>query len=117
LVQIIFIIIGIGLCTLAGALWLFRGRLLAVLDAINAGFKIVEDTLKVNLLDSNAGLDKAKFILNETSTMLNNVKTGIMDAGSIIQNNIVGTMNSTGSTMINDVKPVLAVARYSVWRN
>jgi len=102
--------IGVGLCALAGALWLFRGKLLAVLDAIDAGFKIVEDTLKVNLLDSNAGLDKATFILNETSTMLNNVKTGIRDAGSIIETNIVGTMNSVGNTMINDVKTVLATS-------
>ena len=102
--------IGVSLLAFAAALWMFRGRLVAILGAIDNGFKIVEDVIQINLLDHNAGLDKTKSILNETSTILNDVQTSIREGGSIIANDVVGTMNDAGNTMINDVAPTLTTS-------
>lgn len=110
LTQVILIIIGVSLLAFAAALWMFRGRLVAILGVIDNGFKIVEDAIQINLLDHNAGLDKTKSILNETSTILNDVQSGIRDGGSIIAIDVVGTMNSAGNTMINDVAPTLTAS-------
>lgn len=110
MVQVILVMIGVGLLALAGALWLFRGRLMAILGAIDSGFKIVEDAIKINFLDTNAGLDRAKIIISETSTVLNSVQTSIRYGGNIIQTDIVVTMNSAGTALTDDVAPTLVTA-------
>jgi len=46
-------------------------------DAINNAFKTIEDAVMVNLLNPNAGLDKATQVLNQVSNVLNQVKTDI----------------------------------------
>lgn len=99
--------IGVSLLAFAAALWMFRGRLMAVLAAIDGGFKIVEDAIQINLLDHNAGLDKTKSILSETSTILNDVQSSIRIGGNIIATDVIGTMNEAGDAMVNEVAPTL----------
>lgn len=102
--------VGVALLALAVALWMFRGRLMAVLGVVDSGFKIMEDAIQINLLNNNAGLDKTKSILNETSTILDDVQISIRDGGSIIAVDVIGTMNLAGDAMINEVAPTLATS-------
>jgi small nuclear ribonucleoprotein (snRNP)-like protein/uncharacterized protein YoxC len=110
LVQAILIMIGISIVAFAVALWMFRGRLMAVLGVIDNGFKIIEDTIQINLLDNNAGLDKTKSILSETSNILNDVQSSIRIGGNIIAIDVIGTMNTAGDAMVNEVAPTLATS-------
>ena len=110
LTQAILIMVGISILAFAAALWMFRGRLVAILGVIDGGFKIVEDAIQINLLNNNAGLDKTKSILNETSTILNDVQSSIRIGGNIIATDVVGTMNTAGDTMVNEVAPTLATS-------
>lgn len=110
LVQAILIMIGIAIVAFAVALWMFRGKLMAVLGVIDSGFKIIEDTIQINLLNNNAGLDKTKTILSETSTILNDVQSSIRIGGNIIATDVIGTMNTAGDAMVNEVAPTLATS-------
>ena len=56
MIDIILIIVGVGLLTLAGALWLLRGRLMLILNTVDEGFKTVQDSIfqVVSLLTTTA---------------------------------------------------------------
>jgi hypothetical protein len=98
-----FILLGAALLAGAGGLWMFQGRLKNISDAINNAFKTIEDAVTVNLLNPNAGLDKATQVLNQVSNVLNQVKTDMKIGKDIVINDVVPVMHASATIIRNDV--------------
>jgi len=110
-----FILLGAALLAGTGALWMFQGRLKNISDAINNAFKTIEDAVTVNLLNPNAGLDKATQVLNQVSNVLNQVKTDIKIGKDIVINDVVPVMHASASIIRNDVgNPLESVGNFII---
>jgi hypothetical protein len=110
-----FILLGAALLAGAGALWMFQGRLKNISDAINNAFKTIEDAVTVNLLNPNAGLDKATQVLNQVSNVLDQVKTDIKIGKDIVINDVVPVMHASATIIRNDVgNPLESVGNFII---
>ena len=107
MVEILLITIGSAILAVAAALWFFQDRLKVVRDAIDNGFKIVEDTIRVNLLNPDAAIDKSADTLNQVAGILDQVTAGIRTGQSIVETNVAGNMRNTASIIRNEAAPIL----------
>lgn len=107
MVEILLITVGSAILAVAAALWFFQGRLKIVKDTIDKGFKIVEDAIKINLLDQNAGIDRATDTLNQVAGVLDQVKLNIRTGRDVVKINVAGTMHTTATTIRDEAAPIL----------
>lgn len=107
MVEILLITIGSAILAVAAALWFFQDRLKVVRDTIDKGFKIVEDTIRVNLLDPDAAIDKSADTLNQVAGIMDQVTASIRTGGNIVENNVAGNMRNTASLIRNEAAPIL----------
>lgn len=107
MVEILLITVGSAILAVAAALWFFQDRLKVVRDTIDKGFKIVEDTIRVNLLDPGAAIDKSADTLNQVAGIIDQVTAGIRTGSSIVENNVAGNMRNAASLIRNEAAPIL----------
>ncbi len=107
MVEILLITIGSAILAVAAALWFFQNRLKIVKDAIDKGFKIVEDTIRVNLLNPNAGIDRAANTLTQMAGILDQVGLSIETGRDIVKNNVAGSMRITATVIRDEAAPLL----------
>lgn len=103
------IILGFALLALALGLWMLKGKLVAIKNAIDTGFKTIEDGITANLLSPGSGLDRATDFLTKTSGMLDQIKTDMTDAKDVVVNDVVPIMQDSAQVIGKDVgQPVKA---------
>jgi len=104
------VVIGSAILAVAAGMWVFQGRLKDVKNIINKGFQTVEDGIKDNLLNPNAGIDRAKDTLDQVTGILDQVKLKIQTGKDIVVNNVVPTMHSAATIIRDDAAPILGTS-------
>jgi hypothetical protein len=107
MVEMLLITIGSAILAVAAALWFFQDRLKAVRDAIDQGFKVVEDVIRVNLLNPDAAIDRTADTLNQLAGILDQVTSSIQTGKNIVEVNVAGNMRTTASLIRNEAAPIM----------
>lgn len=106
-------IIGAALLALALGLWMLKGKLAGIKNAIDIGFKTIEDGITTNLLNPNTGLDRATNFLNQTGGTLDQIRNDITTAKGVVVNDVVPIMQDSAQVIGNDVgQPVKSVGGF-----
>jgi hypothetical protein len=67
----------------------------------------VEDTIRINLLDPGAAIDKSADSLNQVAGIMDQVTASIRTGRNIVENNVAGNMRNTASIVRNEAAPIL----------